>query len=99
MDLCVILSNAIENAVNACKRIPIANDRIIRIICKTKNDKLFIQIANSYEGTIIFVDDMPISIEENHGLGTKSIAAVAQKYGGVYSFTTEDEVFKTSIIL
>lgn len=99
MDLCVIFANAIENAVNACKRIPSATDRTIKIVCKTKNDKLFIQITNSYQGTVTFVDDMPVSTEENHGFGTKSIAAVAHKYDGVYSFTAEDGVFKTSIIL
>ena len=99
MDLCVIFANAIENAVHACQRIPSVNDRTIKIVCKTKNDKLFIQITNSYQGTVTFVDDMPVSTEENHGFGTKSIAAVAHKYDGVYSFTAEDGVFKTSIIL
>jgi len=99
MDLCVIFANALENAVNACKRIPNANNRTLKIVCKIKSDKLFIQITNSYEGTVMFVGDMPISTEESHGLGTKSIAVVAQKYGGVYSFTAEDGVFKTSIIL
>jgi len=99
MDLCVIFANTLENAVNACKPIRSANDRALKIVCKTKSDKLFIQITNSYEGSVIFVADMPVSSEENHGLGTKSIAAVAQKYGGVCSFTAEDGVFKTSIIL
>ena len=99
MDLCIIFANAIENAVHACRLIPSANDRTINIVCKTKNDKLFIQITNSYTGTVWFDDDMPVSTEENHGLGTKSIAAVAQKYDGVYSFTAADGVFKTSIIL
>ena len=99
MDLCVIFANAIENAVHACKLIPSANDRTINIVCKAKIDKLFIQITNSYAGMVRFDDDMPISTEENHGLGTKSIAAVAQKYHGVYSFTAVDGVFKTSMIL
>jgi len=99
MDLCVIFANAIENAVNACKLIPNASDRIIKILCKTQNDKLFIQFTNRYAGSIMFADDMPISSEENHGLGTKSIAAIAKKYGGVSSFSAEGGVFKTSIIL
>jgi hypothetical protein len=99
MDLCVIFANTLENAVNACKRIPIQNDRTLKIVCKTNNDKLFIQFTNSYTGTVKFVDDMPVSEEENHGFGTKSIAAVAHKYDGVYSFSAEDGVFKTSIIL
>lgn len=99
MDLCIVFSNAIENAVNACKSIPNTKDRTLKILCKTKNNKLFIQITNSYQGTVLFVDDMPVSNKENHGLGTKSISAVVQKYGGVYSFTAENGVFKTSIIL
>lgn len=99
MDLCVIFANAIENAVNACKRIPFTDDRTLKIVCKRKNEKLLIQITNSFDGKVCFVNDMPVNMEENHGLGTKSIAAVADKYNGVYSFTAEDGIFKTSIIL
>ncbi len=99
MDLCVIFANAIENAINACKGINDANERTLQVVSRIKNNKLYLQITNSFDGTIIFVDDMPVSTEENHGRGTKSIAAIAQKYGGVYSFTSEDRVFKASIIL
>jgi hypothetical protein len=99
MDLCVVFANALENAINACKNIPNPKDRTLKILCKTKNNWPFIQITNSYEGKVVFVNDMPVSTEENHGLGTKSIVAVAQKYGGVYSFTAQDGLFQTSIIL
>lgn len=99
MDLCVIFGNVIENAINACKDILTIEYRFIKIVCKNKNNKLFIQISNSYEGIMQFADGMPISTKENHGLGTKSIAAIAQKYGGVYSFTAVDGIFTTSIIL
>ncbi len=99
MDLCVIFGNIIENAINACKGILNANNRYIKIVCKSKNDKLFIQVTNNYEGKVEFADDMPIGTRKNHGLGTKSIAAIAQKYGGVYSFSAVDGVFTTSIIL
>jgi hypothetical protein len=99
MDLCVIFSNAIENAINACLHIADTKERILNIICMNKNDKLFIQITNSYQGTLDFVDDMPVSKEENHGLGTKSIAAVVQKYNGVCSFSADDKMFQSVVIL
>jgi len=99
MDLCVIFANAIENAIHACKAMNNANERNIKIVSNIKNNKLCIQITNSYDGSIMFVDDMPVSRSENHGLGTKSIAAVVQKYGGLYSFTAVDRVFKANIIL
>lgn len=56
---------------------------------------LFISTFAAY----LFVDNMPVSTEEDHGLGTRSIAAVTQKYGGIYSFTAEEVLFKVSIIL
>jgi len=99
MDLCVILGNVIENAINACKGILNVNDRYLKIVCKNKNNKLFMQITNSYEGILEFDGDMPLTHEENHGLGTKSVTVITQKYGGVYSFSAEDGVFTTSIIL
>lgn len=99
MDLCVIFANAIENAIHACITIDNVNERTINIASNIKNNKLFIQITNSFDGTIQFVDDMPISTKENHGLGTKSIAAVAQKYGGIVSFSANNRVFFASIIL
>jgi two-component system, LytTR family, sensor histidine kinase AgrC len=48
MDLCIIFANAIENAINASKLITNTNDRTLQILCKTKGDKLLIQITNSY---------------------------------------------------
>jgi len=99
MDLCIILSNAIENAINACMNIKDRNDRRINIICKSKNDKLFIQVANNFIGEVKFSEDMPISEEENHGFGTKSIAATVEKYGGLFSFTAESGVFRVRVIL
>jgi len=99
MDLCVFFANALENAIIACKSMRINNERVITIVSKNNNKKIYIQITNSFDGTVVFVDDMPVSTKENHGLGTKSIAAVAQKYDGVYSFTAENGIFKTSIIL
>jgi len=73
MDLCIIFANAIENDMNACMCILNANDRTLKVDCKTKNGQLLIQITNRYEGTVMFANDMPVSTKENHGLETKSI--------------------------
>ncbi len=99
MDLCVFFSNALENAVNACKLIPDSKARTIKIMCAAKNKKIMMQITNSFEGTVTFANALPISKEDNHGFGTKSIAAIAEKYNGLCSFTAENGLFKTSVIL
>jgi CRISPR/Cas system CMR subunit Cmr6 (Cas7 group RAMP superfamily) len=99
MDLCLVFSNAIENAINALDSIQSTDGKFLKILCKTQNNKLLIAITNRFEGTVIFVDEIPINKSENHGLGTKSIAAIAEKYNGVYSFTAENGIFNTRIIL
>lgn len=99
MDLCIILSNAIENAINACVAINDVTDRKININCTSKNEKLFIRVTNNFKGKVEFLDGMPITEEENHGFGTKSIATTVEKYNGIYSFTAENGVFKMSIVL
>jgi len=99
MDLCLVFSNAIENAINALASIQSTEDKVLKIFCKTQNDKLHIEITNRFEGTVMFVDDMPVRKSENHGLGTKSIAAITEKYNGVYSFIAENGFFKTRVIL
>ena len=99
MDLCVILANALENAINACKSIPNIELRKMSINCKEKQGKLFIQTSNSFIGKVDFVDELPQSHNEHHGFGTKSITSIAEKYGGIYSFTAENGIFKASVII
>ncbi len=99
MDLCVIFANALENATNACKKLTNDEDRRLNILCKNKDGKLFIQITNTYDGLVNFVDHMPVRAIEDHGLGIKSIAAVAEKYGGLCSFEAADGMFCASMIL
>ena len=99
IDLCVIFANAIENAINACMNFTDLGDKIIKISCLSKNNKLLIQITNNFAGVVTFKDDMPVTDAKNHGFGTKSIAKTVQKYNGIYSFSAEDYVFKVNIIL
>ena len=99
IDLCVIFANAIENAINACMNFKNLADKIIKISCLSKNNKLLIQITNNFTGVVTFKNDLPVTDAKNHGFGTKSIAKTVQKYNGIYSFTTEEHVFKVNIIL
>jgi sensor histidine kinase regulating citrate/malate metabolism len=99
IDVCVILSNGIENAINACKKLDNRRDRKISVICEFENKKLMIEICNNFEGAILFEGGIPITTEENHGLGVKSIVAAAKKHQGVCSFTEKNGIFALRVIL
>lgn len=98
-DVCVILGNGIENAMNACKSIVGESNKKVRIICKFANNKLMIEICNSFEGEITFEDNTPITTKKNHGLGVKSIIATVNKYKGICSFEVENRIFIMRAVL
>ena len=99
IELGLIFANAIENATIACKKIKTLEDRKITIICKEYYNQLYIQISNTYVGEVFFEKDMPVSNHKDHGLGTRSIATIVDKYDGVYSFAAENGIFKATAIL
>jgi hypothetical protein len=92
-ELCSLLSNALENAIHATEKIPEHNDRQIKLRLYSKNDKLCIDIRNRYLTDPIMYEGMPVSHEQGHGYGTKSMAHIVEKHGGVFQFTVKDGWF------
>lgn len=87
-DLCVLLSNALENALHACKE---QEDKgragVIEVSVYEKNGKLFLQIINSCSEDISFEDGIPITDRSGHGIGVRSICAIVEQYDGIYTFS------------
>jgi|GEM_PF-1773671 len=98
-DLCVILANGIDNAIYACEKISDRIKKKVTLSCHIKNDKVFIQIINPYDGDIEFREDLPISHKDGHGMGIMSIVNIAKKYQGIYSFVANDKMFILSVII
>jgi hypothetical protein len=92
-ELCSLLSNALENAMQASEKISNSSERIIRVRLYTKNNKLCMDTRNSYQVEPEFLEDLPVSKEPGHGFGTKSMAHIIEKHGGVYQFTVKDGWF------
>lgn len=93
-DLCVLLSNALENAMYACveeKKKGRAGE--IDVSVYEKKGKLFLQITNSCSEDIIFDDGIPVTKRSGHGIGVRSICAIVEQYGGIYSFSAKNGRF------
>jgi len=85
-DLAVILSNALDNAVEACENVP-EYERFIRLGSRVKGGVFFVEISNSYIGHVSFNDrsGLPVSRKADyaeHGLGIINIQRFAHKYFG-----------------
>lgn len=93
-DLCVLLSNAIENALHACQKLGekgVAGT--IEVSAYEKDSKFFLQITNSCDEGITFEYGVPVTNHPGHGIGVRSICTIVEKYDGIYSFLVKDGRF------
>lgn len=98
-ELCSLLSNGLENAITAAANCPSSPYREILVKIKVHKGKLLISIDNPYMGEVKMKDGHPQSSREGHGFGTRSIAAIADNYGGLAIFGTENGIFTLKVML
>lgn len=95
-DLCVLLSNALH----ACQQRKEKGLSVwIEVSAYEKNGKLYLQFANTCEGDITFYHGVPVTNDPGHGIGVRSICAIVERCGGMYSFSVEGEQFILRIVL
>lgn len=97
-ELCAILSNALENALNAVANLN-ASEKWIELYCNTKRNKLLIEIKNPYAGSITMKDGLPVASDAGHGFGCRSIRAIVLRHHGLYTFVPENGIFTLQIVL
>lgn len=98
VDITAILSNGLENAVNAV--LPLKEDnRHIRLDMRENGGKLLISIKNTFLTAPKIVDGLPQALRNGHGFGTQSIRYVAEKLKGHCRFSVSDEYFILQVIL
>lgn len=93
-DLCILFSNALENALHACQPLAAAAAPCrIDVQFYEKMQKFFLQISNPCTEEVQFENGIPVSNQAGHGIGVQSICAVVEKYGGVCSFLVKEGQF------
>lgn len=95
-DMCIILSNALDNAIEACAMISDA-DKIINVRCIFSKGVQIINISNPAVDT----DDNSFHTTKadkiNHGYGLRSIRRTVDMYSGMFSADCSDGVFTLEV--
>lgn len=100
MDACLVLSNLLENALEASLRTTPARRRI-RITAYLHSDSLLlIQVENAYDGMIHEKDGVfQSSKRKGDGIGIRSIQHICEKSGGASTFSYQSGVFCARIMI
>lgn len=96
-ELSCVFANALENAITCCRKLPKEQRKII---CKCiDKPQLMLEVSNPCFEEIVFSEDgLPTTEDEEHGIGTRSIAAFCRKNNAFYTFTQENGWFRLRII-
>lgn len=100
VDLSVMLGNLLDNAMEACLKLP-EQDRFVRLYMAKAKENLYIYVMNSADGTYRRGAGGYLSTKGtgSHGYGLWRIDRVVRKYKGYRNRQDEGDVFATEILL
>ncbi|MDE6386266.1 MAG: GHKL domain-containing protein [Lachnospiraceae bacterium] len=88
-DLCVIFGNLLDNALEACQKLPAKADHFIKIHAHMVKKCLLIEITNSAK----------ITPDCQKGIGLRNVKDTLDKYNGTLNIYTDNSTFRISILL
>lgn len=99
IDLCILIGNLLDNAMEACMALP-EEERFVIVYIKNRGSGLYLSFTNSAgkkmpkQGTLF-----ASSKGENHGFGLIRVDDIVKKYGGILTRASEDGGFTTELLL
>jgi len=103
VDLCIVLSNALDNAIEACMKIKDKTlGKKISITSYLRDLYFIIEISNSNMNKIQYNNNIIVSQKDdkdNHGIGISNIEMVVKKYDGILDIMVEKNTFTLNLML
>ncbi len=99
-DLCVLLGNILDNALEACGRMQQEECRFIKIQAKAVKKCFLIEVKNSMDRTEKFTEGYTHKGDlQEHGIGLLNVGDVVQGYHGVMNVEAKNGIFVISILV
>lgn len=94
-DLCVVLGNALENAMEACSKVEHPEARFVSAEARTVNGQLLVKITNAYNGVLNQEDGRYLTTKSTpcHGIGLQNIEKVVNACKGFVKTEHNGSVF------
>ena len=102
-DLCILLTNLLENALEACRSISPESERSISLRISANEDHILIDCENSADKEVKILPDgtVPTSKSDSvdHGYGLSSVRRIVEKYCGEFVISCENGRFRAVITI
>lgn len=101
-DICVILGNTLDNAIEACEKLQTQEESVISVNCNCNSGFMFLTITNPICGKIDIQNNHISTTKENktlHGFGLYSLQSIVKKYSGNIELSATDNEFTANIDL
>ncbi len=102
-DIYSLFGNALDNAIEAVGELDDAARRSITLVVRRVMGCASIHVENYCAGPRELGDDgLPVTTKEdqvNHGFGTRSMQAIAKKYGGTFSIAAGEDTFALDVMI
>ncbi len=99
LELSMVVSNLMENAIRACGKLPQNRFPYLRFTCRSVG-RLLLEMENPCaEDTALDERGYPVASEEGHGTGSRSVIAFAKKYDSELLYRVENGVFRVRLLM
>lgn len=106
-DIGIIIGNALDNAIEACKKLKekdLSAEAFITLSSFSRGKMFFIEVENSFDGKVIRKKyaEFPVTDKKDkkaHGIGLSNINNTAEKYHGGVDWSAHNKKFTLTIML
>lgn len=101
-DLCIILGNLLDNAIEENEKCPDPGKRRIFLRILSEEDSLSIRVRNPLFHELTVKNGLPVSRKpdgEHHGMGLKNVRRVCDRYGGTLVWDGSEKEFSVTVEL
>lgn len=92
--LVVVLSNLIDNAIEACEKIDNGKIKKITLVMKVEEESSFLYIENTTAFPVKILDNqivIPMKPSTEHGYGLKNVVNILNQYHAVFAITYKED--------
>ena len=96
-DLCAILGNLLDNAIEAARQVPDRSERTVALTIRRIHQMLVIKVENSFAAAPVQANGQLKTTKDGgglHGWGLKSAQTAAEKYDGMVQANVSGEIFR-----